>query len=168
MSIQQDILDTIGEGGIGVKALRDGLGNVGANELDVAINALQRAKRVRVVNDRYEVIVSTRPLGGMYRGGRQQQSSHEQPAESFRPATVSQDSKAQISLGESLIKPHEYLGASTQPVIAERVFERVKSRRQAAVNRIAILEVELANHRSKLSECDQFLRLYERFAAGES
>jgi len=237
MSIQQDILDTIGATGIGVKVLRERLSNIGGNELDIAINALQRAKRVRVVNECYEVIPSTRPLGGMPHTGRPPSAEEEaaasllpvtrvcitcrgepQPLHQFRfigpgnerarecnachgkrtqagnpkkrgqrATTSSEGAKINTPVNATaagqnpeVIVFHsacredapvngsgaEHSTASSQPVIADRVFERVKAQRQAALNRIAILEVELANERSKFSECEQFLRLYERFSQG--
>lgn len=55
---------------------------------------------------------------------------------------------------------------SPQPVIAEHIFERVKAQRQGSLNRIALLEVDLANERARMQECEEFVRLYQRFAEG--
>lgn len=49
------------------------------------------------------------------------------------------------------------------PRIAEHVFDRVKRQRQDKLNRIALLEVELANARSYVAERERFLADYERF-----
>jgi hypothetical protein len=57
-------------------------------------------------------------------------------------------------------------GSSTQPVIADSVFERVKSQRQVAQNKIARLQVELANLQSYVAERESFIAAYERFAQG--
>jgi len=254
VSIQGDILDTIGPGGVEVSALRERLGNIGANELDLAINALIRARRVRVVMHRYEVIPSTRPLGGMPHTGRPPSAEEEAtasllpvtrtcvtcgpPAQALcefrlvgpgdarakecnschakkttaglskqrgRRATVNggsgEDSApirhkadlpdgakpsptssapsfegAKINTvrngsggeehGDTSDSRHSSSAAATQPVIADRVLDRVKAQKQAGLNRIATLEVDLANERSRLGECEEFLRLYARFAQG--
>lgn len=55
-----------------------------------------------------------------------------------------------------------------QPVIADRVFEIVKARRQAALNRATVLKVDLGNAEAEIAECDQFLAMYERFAESAS
>ena len=142
-----------------MKALRERLGNIGGNELDIAINALQRAKRVRVVNKCYEVIPSTRPLGGMPHTGRPP-SADEEAAGSLLRLPVKEDVPGS-SPGVAAI-----LGASTQPVIADRVFENVKAQRQAALNKLALLQVEIGNLQAYISERETFLALYERFAQG--
>lgn len=87
MSIQTEILDTIGEDGIEVGALRARLGNLGTNELNCAINSLLRAKRIRFLHERnrYEIILSTRPLGGMPHTGRPP-NAQEEAAASLQPA----------------------------------------------------------------------------------
>ena len=51
-----------------------------------------------------------------------------------------------------------------RPVIADRVFELAQAKRATALNRIAVLEVDLANQRSTITECDTFLEMYARFA----
>ena len=56
--------------------------------------------------------------------------------------------------------------APSQPVIADRVFEQASTSRQRALNRIEVLQVELANERAKVARCDEFLRLYSEFAQG--
>lgn len=56
--------------------------------------------------------------------------------------------------------------ASDQPMIADRVLERVKAQRQEALNKIALLQVGLANQQSVIARCDQFTELYEQFAEG--
>jgi hypothetical protein len=191
VSIQSDILDTIGTGGIGVKALRERLGNIGANELDVAINALQRAKRVRIVNERYEVVASTRPLGGMPHTGRPP-SAEEEAAASLSPAPVKfhsarRDNGVEVlkvghqtvnlagtppiagsSPANSTINSRASVDASTAPLIADRVFERVKAQRQEALNKIALLQVELVNQQAIVAERDTFLEMYERFGEGSN
>lgn len=43
-------------------------------------------------------------------------------------------------------------------------YERAKAMRQGALNHIAILEVDIANQRTKVAECDRFLEMWERFA----
>lgn len=176
MALQQDILDTIGETGVEVDALQARVGNIGANELDLAVRALQRAKRIRVVNDRYEVVPTARLLGQL-----PPLSAEEEAAASLRPAPVRfrsarkgvvngtaeecpDASRTERSIGRGCESASA--GASTQPVISDRVFERVKAQQQAALNRIAVLEVDLSNERARLKECEEFLRLYERFAQG--
>lgn len=283
MSIQSDILDTIGTGGVEVSALRERLGNIGANELDLAVNALMRARRIKIVLNRYEVIPSKRPLGGMPHTGRPP-SAEEEAAASLLPVTrvcitcqgppqalhqfrfvgpgnerakecntchgkkiqagnpkkrgqvatrlsaepvvfhsaqretespreggdnrdVSTErhqpsaaasetsesysrsdpredartparpdvasphvvSKANGSSGEGLHPcdpPASSSAASLHPVLSDAVLDRVKTQRQMSLNKIALLEVQVANERSRLNECDTFLGLYERFAQG--
>jgi hypothetical protein len=60
VSIQTEILDTIGDGGIEVAELRGKLGNVGANELSDAVNELIRGRFLRVADNRY-VVVKKKP-----------------------------------------------------------------------------------------------------------
>lgn len=298
MSIQEDILDTIGASGIGVKALRERMSNIGGIELDVAVRALQRAKRITVVNERYEVAPSTRSLGAMPHTGRPPSAEEEAAASLFQPVTrvcitcqgppqplhrfrfigpgnerarecnachgkktqagqvkkrgkrseyagsnpacraddskagvvagtegmhpssatngsvqpqvhdgsvtttsVSAAAPARVSSGNGSVAPIVFhsarretnhcdiaqsverlavnedvpgsspgvaasSGASTQPTVSSDVLERVKAHRQMSLNKIALLEVQVANERSRLKECDEFLRLYERFAQG--
>lgn len=54
--------------------------------------------------------------------------------------------------------------ASTQPVLADSVLERARAKRQEALNRITLLEVELANERAKITRCEQFIELYSEFS----
>lgn len=63
MSIQQDVIDTIGPGGIEKERLRERVGNIGEGELNCVVNALMRAGRLRLVFGRYEIVESKRPLG---------------------------------------------------------------------------------------------------------
>ncbi len=59
MSIQQDVMDTIGPEGVEKAQLRDRVGNVGQRELDQVIQGLMRGGRVREVSGRYELTDST-------------------------------------------------------------------------------------------------------------
>lgn len=192
MSIQADIIETIGTDGIEVNALRQRFGNIGSNELYVAVNALLRARRVRVVADRYEVVPSTRPLGEMSHTGRPP-SAQEEAEASLRPlsgaptkrrqAGVTVNGTEALKVGRRAVAPvstplvagsspagstisYSSPAASTHPIIADRVFERVKAQRQMSLNKVALLDVQLANERSKISECDTFLEMYARFAEG--
>jgi hypothetical protein len=74
VSIQRDIIDTIGPEGLAVTALRAKMGNIGNNELDLAVRALMRGKRLRIVaveltegqyENHYELLPSKVPLGRM-------------------------------------------------------------------------------------------------------
>lgn len=51
-------------------------------------------------------------------------------------------------------------------VVADRVFEKVRAKRQAALNKATIAKVDLANAEAEIAECDTFLAMYERFAEG--
>lgn len=51
-------------------------------------------------------------------------------------------------------------------VMADRVYETVKGRRQVALNKVALLKVDLANAEAEVAECETFLAMYERFAEG--
>lgn len=53
---------------------------------------------------------------------------------------------------------------STQPVIADRVFEEAQAQRQRALNRIECLQVEMANEQARVKRCDEFLSLYAEFS----
>lgn len=175
MSIQQDILDTIGNEGIEIGALQNKVGNVGANELDCAVTALIRARRVRVVDNRYEVIPSTRHLGQMHTHGDLPPSAEEEAAASLRPAISAKSLAKRSTVNGSGgahpadVRPAEpsapSVAASTHPTLAPSVIDRVQERRQKALNRIALLEVEGENLWSEVRDCEKFLELYERFAA---
>jgi hypothetical protein len=56
--------------------------------------------------------------------------------------------------------------ASSELTIADRVFERVKAQRQEALNKITLLQVEIANLKTVVAERDKFLEMYDRFAQG--
>jgi hypothetical protein len=312
MSIQIDVLDAIGPDGIEKSLLREKVGNVGQSELDVAVNALMRAGRLRSSFGRYEIIPSKRPLGDM-RGGPKsalapadlaglpptlisQLSPQAQKIVSQQPTAVSAEStptaeeEAAANLqpasrtcdrcgetkvlnadnfsrnrhgfmlickrcyglavsaggkgkiipvagqsdshklvhadpengpatfqnqvasventqvnGSSGVEGHacdgspsltgprtsgnrfspaassatpgaKLTGEGSQPPAGEPsrprelrldpdgVYERAKAMRQGALNHIAILEVDIANQRSKVAECDRFLEMWERFA----
>lgn len=53
-----------------------------------------------------------------------------------------------------------------QPTVSHQVFERVQARRQATLNRVAVLGVEGESLWSEVRDCEKFLELYERFAEG--
>lgn len=86
MSIQQDVLDTIGSEGIAVESLLEAVGNVGPQELQVTVNALSRARRIQVVEGRYQVVSAKRPLGDMPHTGRPP-TAQEEAAASLLPMT---------------------------------------------------------------------------------
>ena len=68
MSLQQEVLDTIGPEGIEKDRLREKVGNIGQSELNMAVNAPMRAGRLRLTFGRYEIVESKRPLGDMRTG----------------------------------------------------------------------------------------------------
>jgi hypothetical protein len=86
MSIQQDVLDTIGSSGIAVESLLGAMGNIGASELQVTVNALSRARRIQIVEGHYQIISTTRRLGDMPHTGRPP-SAEVEAAASLLPAT---------------------------------------------------------------------------------
>lgn len=95
MSIQRDILETIGPDGIETARLREAMGNVRGEELNAAVTMLQQARRVRVIKadagDRYELISSTR----------QPPTAAEEAAASLRPSPatrVCEECKAEKDL----------------------------------------------------------------------
>lgn len=49
-------------------------------------------------------------------------------------------------------------------VVADKVFENVQAKRQEALNKIAVLKVDVANLEAVVGECDQFIELYGRFS----
>lgn len=215
MSIQQDILETIGPDGIEVGGLQKAVGNVGANELRCAVDALLRARRLQINDGRYLVVPSTRPLGGMPHTGRPP-SAEEEAAQSLQPAqpvrfhsarkkTVNDgtrvsgeapykgsgstprgdnpgsnperaflngsggvepgDGRENAPIG-SPVSADTSSAASLRPVLANHVFERAQAKRREALNRLALLKVDVANVEMAIAECDRFLELYERFAQG--
>lgn len=267
MSIQQEIIDTIGAKSVEVGALRAAMGNIGASELDVALNALLRAKRIRVVSNRYEVIPSTSPLGAMPHSGRPPTAEEEAaasllpvnrvcvtcgpPAQAlceFRlvgpgnsrstecnkchgkrvragqskqrgqralvsiscdiaqsverlpvkeevpgsspgvaashagsnPASRADQSKPRTVVGTGGLMPPSAISlngsggatpADVRPAdapapsaAASSVLERAKVKRQEALNRLALLKVDVANLEMAVAEVDRFLELYQRFA----
>jgi hypothetical protein len=86
MSIQQDVLDTIGTGGIPVDSLLGAMGNIGANELQITVNALSRARRIQVIEGRYQIVPAKRPVGNMPPSGRPPNAEAEAAA-SLLPVT---------------------------------------------------------------------------------
>lgn len=184
MSIQQDILETIGANGVEKGQLREKVGNIGQDELDCAVNALMRARRLRLTFGRYKVIDSDRALGDMRTGALP--TAAEDAAASLRPAArrVREECKAEKDAGGQvttihvtapvLVKPKEGTPESVQAVngehaavsspAADGVLERVTADRARALNRIAVAEVDLANLRARVAEYDGFLEMYRRFA----
>lgn len=209
-SLQQEVLDAIGLEGVPRKSLREKVGNVGENELDVAVNALLRARRVTFLDGRLKVIPSTRLLGSLPHTGRPPAASdelasptaQEEAAASLRsdankkktceecqidkdegnfavrhskPTKICKSCMRKLIAAGKEAKQGRALAAADsttakaipkQPVIADRAFELARTKRQAALNRIQIIQVDLANQQSIVQECDQFLELYQRFAAG--
>jgi|SRR5581483_11805531 len=220
MSLQQDVLDSIGPEGVAKEKLREKVGNIGQAELDCVLNALLRAQRVRLSFGRYEVVSSGRSLGSMPSTARPPDESKpasatqmspptaaEELAANIRPATrVCQDCKAEkelekefsrSNLGTGYLKTcKECIGkrvaAGTKkaqsnppspattgttikvsapipappPPKLDQAAENAKAIRQAALNRIALLEVDLANQRSLVTRCDAYLKLHAEFAGG--
>lgn len=245
MSLQEDVLETIGPEGIEKDRLRERVGNIGQEELEGTVNVLMRAGRVRLAFGRYETIQAN--------GKHQETSSpipgaEEEAPANLQPATrvcnrcgepkelnaenfsrnrhgflrickrcyrlaVSAGSKGKMILvstpqtngsdGSSGVEGHAcdgspsltgprtsedqvspaapsatpgttLTGEGSQPPAGEPlrsrelrpdqgVYERAKAIRQGALNHIAVLEVDIANQRATIAECDRFLELYEWF-----
>jgi hypothetical protein len=208
MSLQQDVLDSIGPQGVERDKLRERVGNIGQGELDVAVNALLRAQRLRLTFGRYEVVASNRPLGTMPTRA-QPPTATEELAANIGPATrVCQDCGdpkelekefSRSNLGKGYLKTckrcvgkRSHAGKAqgsaptaaaappaikvTSPIAEEpppvpplgSACENAKARRQAALNKIAMLELDLANQRAVVTRCDDFLVLHAEFAEGDA
>lgn len=199
MSLQQDVLDTIGPDGVERGELRAKVGNVSQADLDAAVNALLRAGKLRLVFGRYEVISSARPP-----------SADEELAANLGPAKrvcqhcnvekvlETEFSKSNLGMGylktcKTCVWTRAKAGKSqkgspptatreaikvTAPILEappastraqssaplDPALENAKAKRQAALNRIQVLQVDLANEQSVVSRCDEFLKLHAEFA----
>ena len=209
MSMPQDVLDTIGPGGIPKEQLLEKVGNIGQADLDNTLNQLMRAGRVRLAFGRYETIELSK--------AKSVPTAEEEAEANLRPAprtcdrcgvekdlnkenfssnrhgflkickrcyslAVSAGSKGKIIpvatpqnkvpatpgatlTGEGSHPPAGEPSRSRElRPVPDGVYERAKAKRAAALNRIAVLEVDLANERTKAAECDRFLELYEHYA----
>lgn len=74
-------------------------------------------------------------------------------------ATHTQESPPPKSAGASTLAIEAHAGPA-----ALSVLERVKTRRQNALNRVVVLAVEMENLRSEVRDCERFVELWERFA----
>ena len=273
MSMQQDVLDTIGVEGIDKDQLYAKVGNIAQGELDGIVLQLQRAGRVRLAFGRYEVTGGTRAdrpgaianqhptpthssppptaaeeaaanlkpptrvcarcsaekelntknfsrnrhgflnickpcyqlaltagregkcihngSGGVEADTREQSPSPDRVSEGGRGTTrkssvlPGQPADDSVKLNDprgscappavSIVTPGTTLtGEGSQSPVGEPsrsrelrpdgVLERAQAKRSAALNRITVLEVDVANLRSTVTECDLFLEMYGRFA----
>lgn len=81
MSIQEDVMHAIGSGGCARKDLRARTGGYSQDELDCAVNALLRARRVSESFGKLELLPSKRAMGDLPHTGRR-------PASVVTPADV--------------------------------------------------------------------------------
>ncbi len=208
MSLQQDVLDSIGPQGVEKDKLRERVGNIGQGELDVVVNALLRAQRLRLTFGRYEVVASNRPLGTMPTSAQPPTAAEElaanigpamrvcqdcgEPKELEKEFSLSNLGKGYLKTCKKCVGKRSHRGKAQQdsaptavaarPAIKvtlsptaqdpppapplDSACENAKARRQAALNKIAMLEVDLANQRAVVTRCDDFLALHAEFAGG--
>lgn len=169
VNLQQRILNAFSHGEtLTWGEVHDCVHDIERSALDVGLGALVRAKKLILAGARYSLAKpaheSPAPSGS---GGVPvpPPSAEIEAAASLR-ALEPMPKKVRVKVSAPVPRPPEDSDASTHPVIGDRVLEHVKAKRQASLNRIEVLKVDLVNEERLIIECDEFLRLYQRFAQG--
>lgn len=176
MSLQERVLAVLQQhGSYPAKDMVGLFPDVDRNALDCCLNALRRNNSVVLGGGNYslvgERVAPIRVTAPVVSPPPKTETPPQRRCRECREAKALEDYPEigpQKRRGKTCTACRERMAAEKkqQPTVSDGVLERVQARRQEALNRIAVLKVDVANLEVVVGECEQFLSLYQRFAEG--
>lgn len=179
MSLQERVLEVLDkQSAVPAKDLMGLFPDVDRNALDCCLNALRRNNTVLLGAGQYSLVrpitsirvtapvpepSSPAPLA--------EKPTEEPPTRRCRECRETKPLEDYPEIGPQKRRAktcqvcrERIAAAKRELTISDGVFVKVRQKKQDALNRLTVLRVDIANLEAEVAECDEFIRLYERFS----